>query len=125
MIPALTLLLVFQLVGEVVARALALPIPGPVIGMALLFLTLLLRGGPGEDLRVTSGQLLQHLSLLFVPAGTGIVLYGHRLADEWLPLTVALIGSTALGIVVTALVLRALSRRHNHGDHGEHREPTP
>ena len=90
MIAALTLLLVFQLVGEVVARALALPIPGPVIGMALLFLTLLLRGGPGEDLRVTSGQLLQHLSLLFVPAGTGIVIYGERIAAEWLPLLVAL-----------------------------------
>ncbi len=85
MIAALTLLLVFQLMGEVIARALALPIPGPVIGMALLFLALMLRGGPGEDLRQTSGQLLQHLSLLFVPAGTGIVLYGDRIAAEWLP----------------------------------------
>jgi hypothetical protein len=56
MIAALTLLLVFQLVGEVIARALALPIPGPVIGMALLFLALLVRGGPGEELRQTSGQ---------------------------------------------------------------------
>ena len=45
MIAALTLLLVFQLAGEVIARALALPIPGPVIGMALLFLALLVRGG--------------------------------------------------------------------------------
>lgn len=125
MLAALTLLLVFQLAGEVLVRALGLPVPGPVVGMALLFVALVVRGGPGAELRQTAGTLLQHLSLLFVPAGTGIVLYGSRLADEWLPLTVALIGSTALGIVVTALVLRALSRRHNHGDHGEHQEPTP
>ena len=111
MIAALTLLLVFQLVGEVIARALSLPVPGPVIGMALLFLALLIRGGPGEDLRQTAGTLLQHLSLLFVPAGTGIVLYGDRLAAEWLPLLVALIGSTMLAIIVTAVVLRALTRR--------------
>ncbi|MBS0544877.1 MAG: CidA/LrgA family protein [Proteobacteria bacterium] len=111
MIAALTLLLVFQLIGEVIARALALPIPGPVIGMALLFLTLLVRGGPGEDLRQTAGTLLQHLSLLFVPAGTGIVLYGDRLANEWLPLLVALVASTALAIIVTAVVLQALTRR--------------
>jgi holin-like protein len=115
MLAALTLLLVFQLLGEVIARALSLPIPGPVIGMALLFLTLVIRGGPGEDLRQTASTLLQHLSLLFVPAGTGIVLYGDRLAAEWLPLTVALFGSTALAIVVTALVLRALTPRQPTG----------
>ena len=113
MIAALTLLLVFQLIGEVIAKAFALPIPGPVIGMALLFVALMLRGGPGEDLRQTSGQLLQHLSLLFVPAGTGIVLYGERIAAEWLPLVVALFLSTFLAIAVTALVLRALTRKRH------------
>lgn len=111
MIAALTLLLVFQLIGEVIARVLALPVPGPVIGMGLLFIALMLRGGPDEDLRQTAGQLLQHLSLLFVPAGTGIVLYGDRLAAEWLPLLLALFFSTLLAIAVTALVLQALTRR--------------
>ncbi len=110
MINALTLLLLFQLVGEVLARALGLPIPGPVIGMALLFVALIIRGGAGENLRQTANSLLQHLSLLFVPAGTGIVLYGDRLAAEWLPLVVALVSSTVLAIAVTALVLRALTR---------------
>ena len=38
---------------------------------------------------------------------------GHfgRIGDEWLPLMASLIGSTLLTIAVTALVLRALSRR--------------
>ncbi|APR06035.1 CidA/LrgA family protein [Thauera chlorobenzoica] len=111
MLAALTLLLVFQLAGEVLAHSFALPIPGPVIGMALLFIALMLRGGPGESLRQTSGQLLQHLSLLFVPAGTGIVLYGERIAAEWLPLVVAMVASTLLAIIVTALLLQALARR--------------
>jgi holin-like protein len=82
-ISALTVLLIFQLIGEVLARSLDLPVPGPVIGMLLLFLALLLRGGPGDGLRTTSQNLLQHLSLLFVPAGTGIMLHLHRVADEW------------------------------------------
>lgn len=111
MIAALTLLLVFQLAGEVIARGLGLPVPGPVIGMALLFLALLLRGGPSENVRQTAGNLLQHLSLLFIPAGTGIVLYGELIAAEWLPLAAALVGSTFLAIVVTALVLNALVKR--------------
>ena len=70
--------------------------------MVLLFLALLVRGGPGEDLRQTSGQLLQHLSLLFVLAGTGIVIYGDRIAARWLPLVVALFLSTFLALAVTA-----------------------
>lgn len=116
MITALTLLLLFQLAGEVIARALELPVPGPVIGMALLFAALVIRGGVGEDLRQTANTLLQHLSLLFVPAGTGIVLYGERLSAEWLPLVVALVGSTVLAIAVTALVLRALTRKRGSGE---------
>jgi len=114
MLQALTLLLVFQLIGEVIVRAFALPVPGPVIGMALLFIALMLRGGPSKPLRDTAGSLLQHLSLLFVPAGTGVILYGNRLADEWLPLTAALLGSTFLTIAITALLLRALGKRSRH-----------
>lgn len=112
MIGAITILLSFQLLGEIIARLLELPIPGPVIGMALLFLALSLRGKPSENLRQTAGQLLQHLSLLFIPAGTGVMVYAELIRKEWLPLGVALFGSTVLAIVVTALVLRLLARRH-------------
>ena len=72
MIAALTQLLVFQLIGEIITRGLDLPIPGPVIGMALLFAVLALRNGPSETLQTTSQTLLSHLSLLFVPAGVGV-----------------------------------------------------
>ena len=73
MLGALTVLLVFQLVGDAVAHGLDLPIPGPVIGFALLFLALLARSGVPDDLRDTATGLLRHLSLLFVPAGVGSV----------------------------------------------------
>lgn len=116
MIAALTQLLVLQLVGEVIARGFNLPIPGPVIGMLLLFLALALRGGPPPDLQSTSQGLLQHLSLLFVPAGTGIILHLHRVADEWLPLLLSLLLSTLLTLAVTALVMRLCTRRAATGE---------
>lgn len=115
MLAALTQLLLFQLAGEVIARGFDLPVPGPVIGMALLFLFLALRGGPGEELRQTAQNLLQHLSLLFVPAGTGIMLHLHRLQDEWLPILLSLLASTAATLAVTALVMRVLSRQRATG----------
>lgn len=111
MLAALTLLLVFQLIGEVIALSLALPIPGPVIGLALLFLWLSLCGGPKPELQGTASNLLQHLSLLFVPAGTGVMLHLSRMADEWLPLTIALVASTAIGLLVTAGTMVLLAKK--------------
>ena len=58
MLSALTQLLIFQLAGEVVARGLALPIPGPVLGMLFLFIALMLRQGPDKELQTTSQNLL-------------------------------------------------------------------
>ncbi|HXE40787.1 MAG TPA: CidA/LrgA family protein [Azonexus sp.] len=110
MISALSALLVFQLTGEVLARWLDLPVPGPVLGMLLLFVFLVLRGGPGDELRTTSQTLLQHLSLLFVPAGTGIMVHLHRVADEWLPLLLSLLISTLATLVVTALAMKLCQR---------------
>lgn len=111
MLGAITLLLMFQLAGEAVTLYFTLPIPGPVIGMALLFAALAMRGGASAELRNTAQTLLQHLSLLFVPAGVGIMLHVQRMADEWLPILVALITSTFAAIAVTALVLRFMLRR--------------
>ena len=116
MLSALTQLLIFQLAGEVVARGLALPIPGPVLGMLFLFIALMLRQGPDKELQTTSQNLLQHLSLLFVPAGTGIMVHLHRVADEWLPLLLSLLISTAVTLVVTALVMKACQPRATTGE---------
>ena len=111
MLSALTQLLIFQLAGEVLARGLDLPIPGPVLGMVFMFLALAIRGGPDEDLQTTSQTLLQHLSLLFVPAGTGIMVHLHRVADEWLPLTLSLLASTLATLLVTAAAMRLCQTR--------------
>lgn len=111
MASALTLLLVFQLVGEILSGLLSIPVPGPVIGMALLFLTLMLRDGPSESLKTTSNGLLQNLSLLFIPAGAGILLHLHRLADDWLPIVLAVVISTLLTLTFCALIIKWLDRR--------------
>lgn len=106
----LALLLVCQLIGEVLALWLRLPVPGPVIGMSLLFAGLLVRGGIPQGLTRTAEGLLEHLSLLFVPAGVGVMLHASLLAEQWAPLTLALIASTGFTLVTTAWIMQRLSR---------------
>ncbi len=114
----MTLLLVYQLVGEVTVRLLAVPIPGPVLGMVMLFLTLMIRGRTPEPLRDASNALLSHLSLLFVPAGVGMMAHFGRIADEWLPITLALFLSTIITMVATAGIMQITSRWFARPEHG-------
>jgi holin-like protein len=79
--------------------------------MVLLFLFLLIRGNIPKNLTITADGLLNHLSLLFVPAGVGITLHFRLVGDEWLQISVALIVSTVLTIAVTALMMSWLSQR--------------
>ncbi|WP_334189387.1 CidA/LrgA family protein [Noviherbaspirillum sp.] len=110
MIRTITTLLLFQTIGEGIAFALSLPVPGPVIGMVLLFIYLVVAKGAVDKLAPVSLELLKHLSLLFIPAGVGIMVHAQRVAAEWLPIALALVASTVVSIAVTAAVVRALQK---------------
>jgi holin-like protein len=119
MIVSLSAILLCQLAGEALARGLNLPAPGPVIGMALMIGVLALRErfapvlpaeiNDGGVERVSKG-ILAHLSLLFVPAGVGVVQNLDLFARHGFALATALVVSTFLAMVVTVLVFRATSR---------------
>lgn len=110
MIGALAILLGLQLIGEVAVQISGVPIPGPVVGMLLLFSALRWRESLPDALRKTAETLLSHLSLLFVPAGVGIIQHGARLADEWLALLAAMVLSTLITVAITALVMQWIIR---------------
>jgi holin-like protein len=110
-----TLLLCYQLAGEFAALALKIPVPGPVLGMIMLFITLLLRGRSAESLDSASSTLLSHLSLLFVPAGVGMMVHFERITHEWWPISVTLLLSTLITMAASAAIMltanRLLSKR--------------
>lgn len=123
MLEALTVILVCQLVGELVVVGTGMPLPGPVVGMALLFVGLLIRGGIPEELGRVSGSLLGNLSLLFVPAGVGVMTHLSLLKDDWLPISVSLVVSTLLTIAVTGLLMNFLVRLREPGGNSEDSQP--
>jgi holin-like protein len=106
----ITILLVYQLVGELIVLSLDLPIPGPVIGMLLLLLSLILKKPFATQLEKPTEMLLSHLSLLFIPAGVGVMVHLVRLQEEWLAISVALLVSTIFGLLVTAWSMMAILR---------------
>jgi putative effector of murein hydrolase LrgA (UPF0299 family) len=110
MIVAFSLFVLCQLIGEFLVRLANISVPGPVVGIILLVCWLSWRGEVPADVQRTSSGLLTHLSLLFIPAGTGVMVHIHKLRVEWLAILGALLLGTLLTLIVTVLVFIAVSR---------------
>ena len=98
MVSFFALLLVCQLAGEVFVVATGVPLPGPVVGMVILFIGLSLRGEIPTRLERLGQGLLSNLSLLFVPAGVGVMIHAELVGAEIIPIAVSLLLSTLLTI---------------------------
>jgi putative effector of murein hydrolase LrgA (UPF0299 family) len=120
MIASLAAILLCQLLGEAIARGLGLPLPGPVIGMAVMLALLALRDATklsqpraiaDGTLESTARALLAQLSLLFVPAGVGVIqnlrIFGHY----GVALAVALLISTLAALLATVVTFVWVAKR--------------
>ena len=125
MIASFGLILLCQLAGEAVARGFALPLPGPVIGLALLVGLLLARDsisllefGPlrNDGVEKAARVLLAHMSLMFVPAGVGVVQKLDLIADRGVAIGLVLVASAIITMLATVgtfvLSARLLARRN-------------
>ncbi|ADZ70029.1 CidA/LrgA family protein [Polymorphum gilvum] len=112
----LTVIFACQLAGELLVVALGLPVPGPVAGMVLLFAGLVIRRGIPDDLARVGDGLLSNLSLLFVPAGVGVMLHIALIGEQAVAISVALVVSTLATVAVTALAMRLLGRGSGGGE---------
>ena len=103
-------LLAFQSVGELLARGLLLPFPGPVVGM-ILMLPALRWHAVLEPVSVCADFLLQHLSLLFVPVGVGVMTHLSLVSRYGFRILIVVVVSTLAGLLVTVLTLKLFGSR--------------
>jgi putative effector of murein hydrolase LrgA (UPF0299 family) len=111
LLTAFAVLLVFQCLCEGLVFLTGWPVPGPVTGMLLLLATLLAAPRLQAVVEAGANELLRHLSLLFVPAGVGIVVAASSAGGQWLAIVASVLVSTVATLAVTALVLKALTPR--------------
>ncbi|RST52695.1 CidA/LrgA family protein [Variovorax sp. MHTC-1] len=105
-------LLVFQSIGEVLARGLSLPLPGPVLGLMLLLGALYLPA-VREPVAECANFMLAHLSLLFIPVGVGVMTHLALLSQYGGRMLLVVVLSTWIGLAVTVLVLYGFNHKKN------------
>jgi len=111
MLQGFVLLLSFQLIGEGISALFDLPMPGNVIGMALMLIALVCGWVKLEWLQEAAELLLRYMAMLFVPAGVGVMLYFDLIGREWLPIIAGTVISTFVVMAVTGWTVNLLEKQ--------------
>ncbi len=117
MLKSIFIIFLFQLIGETIQKYFDLTVPGPVIGLILLLLTLIVLKGTKsiyikntkEEISSTSNYITSYLSLLFVPIGVGVVMHLSYLEKNYIPVLAVIFISTTLTIGFTALLMEKIN----------------
>ena len=121
MLRAIFVIFFFQLLGEVLKKFFEMRIPGPVIGLILLLITLIFLkrfkttvvNKLRNDVLSTSNYILSYLSLLFVPIGVGVVMHLSYLENNLFKVLVIVFISTILTIGLTAFLMEKINKQIN------------
>jgi putative effector of murein hydrolase LrgA (UPF0299 family) len=104
-------LVLCQLLGTALNVLLIPMLPGPIIGMLLLFIFLLVRGEVGEPLHVAASSLLKYLPLLLVPPAVGVMAYATDIFADFWAIAGALLLSLTVSIVFAGWLMQKLIDR--------------
>ncbi|MGB4072310.1 CidA/LrgA family protein [Pseudomonas sp.] len=107
----LSWLVLCQLLGTALNVLLVPMLPGPIIGMLLLFGFLLLRGEVGESLHLASSSLLKYLPLLLIPPAVGVMVYAEAIAADFWAVAGALLLSLLVSILFAGWLMQKLIER--------------
>ena len=110
----LTWLVLFQLLGTALNHLIVPVLPGPIIGLLLLLVYLVVRGEVGEPLNQAASSLLRYLPLLLVPPAVGVMVYARDIAADFWAITGALVLSLVISMGFVGVLMQKLVRRQVH-----------
>ncbi|MEI6170635.1 MAG: CidA/LrgA family protein [Pseudomonadota bacterium] len=121
MLRSIFIIFFYQLMGEAIKKIFEIRIPGPVIGLVLLLITLILLkrlktkfvNDLKKDVADTSTYILKYLSFLFVPIGVGVVMHFSYLENNLSKVLFIVFVSTILTIGISAFLMEKINKRIN------------
>lgn len=108
------ILVAYQLLGEAISSVLGIGIPGPVIGLLLLFVSLIILGRVPDTLETASQRMIALLPMLLITTSAGLFFLGSDFNDQWPAFLAAVIGGTVVTLLFSALLMKFLMRGSRH-----------
>lgn len=110
-------------IGEICNQVLPFPVPAGVYGLFLMLILLCSGILHLEDVDGTGNFLLDHMALMFIPAGVGIIRYTEQIKEIGLIYLFIIIISTMIVFAVTGkLTQLVIKKNHNSDDDVEETE---
>ena len=110
MIYGLFIIFLYLTIGNLISSMIDNFVPGSVIGMLLLFASLLLKIVKADKIRPTANTLTQNMSLFFLPTGVGIVTATAILEKYWASILLSSIASTVLVIITVGWIQQKMEK---------------
>ncbi|MDM5246748.1 MULTISPECIES: CidA/LrgA family protein [unclassified Lysinibacillus] len=102
---------IYYYIGEGIVSLLHVPLPGSIIGLLLLALSLIFKIIKVEYIQDGAGFLIGVLTLFFIPATVGVIDYPELLSTTGLLIILAIIASTLISIYVTGIVSQIIEKK--------------
>ena len=109
-------ILLFYFLGQMLSLLIHGFIPGSVLGMILLFLSLFFKFLKPEYVKNTATVITKNMSVFFVPAAVGLMAYGELLSHSLLAIVFAIAISTVLTIVTVAIIQERFEKNRKKGE---------
>ncbi|AMB85118.1 murein hydrolase transporter LrgA [Pseudomonas agarici] len=107
----LTWLVLFQLLGTAINHLCVAVLPGPIIGLLLLLVFLMVRGEVGAPLNEAAASLLRYLPLLLVPPAVGVMVYATQIAANFWAIVGSLVLSVLISMALAGVLMNWLVQR--------------
>lgn len=98
------IILAITFIGEILKYLIPLPIPASIYGLVIMLALLMTKRLQVSAVKEASSFLIEIMSLMFIPAGVGLIVSFNAIKDIWLQLVVIIIITTIAVMVVTGRI---------------------
>ncbi|WP_392565332.1 CidA/LrgA family protein [Utexia brackfieldae] len=110
---ALLIIILCLWAGSFVSTLLPIMIPGSILGLLILFFLLSFQLIPSHWIKEGCNLFMRYMTVLFIPAGMGIMDTYTLLFDNFLPIVIGCLASTIIVLLLIGYLTQYLHRRNS------------
>lgn len=109
----------FSFVGDTLSNSLHLPVPGSILGMIFLFLALQFKVLKFTDVDEVGSFLINNMTILFLPAGVGIMAKWSLISDFWWQIALIVLIALVVNVFILGRLVQFIKVKYE----GDYLEP--
>lgn len=115
MVKGIFIILLFYFIGESISYLISGFVPGSIIGMMLLFLSLHFKLISPDNVEGVATAFTKNMAIFFIPAGAGLLSSFGILSKFWSSIIIVCCVSTVLVIAVVGLLQQRMEKKSKNG----------